>query len=132
MDDIHFLQLILQGSFKDIHVNDIKTTIHAHLNDLKLQSTDEFNTIANEMVGLIAIATMPILVVDSSVFINGQNANVAELTWFPIGEVVGRSLVKGLILEDSKKVVECVLYFALQGMVLISCAIQFISYCSHM
>ncbi len=132
MDDIHFFQLISQGFFKDIHVNDIKTTIHAHLNDLKLQGTNEFNTIANEMVRLIEMTTMPILVVDSSGFINGQNANVVELTWFPIGEVVGRSLVEGWILEGSREVVECLFYFALQGMALISYAIQFISYCSHM
>jgi phytochrome B len=45
--------------------------IHAHLNDLKLQGMDEFNTIANEMVRLIKIATTPILIVDSSGFING-------------------------------------------------------------
>jgi hypothetical protein len=32
---------------------------------------DEFNIVANEMVRLIEIVKMPILVVDSSGFING-------------------------------------------------------------
>jgi phytochrome B len=45
---------------------------------------------------------------------------------------MGRSLVKDLILEDSAEVVERLLYLALQGMVLISYDIQFISSCSHM
>jgi phytochrome B len=103
-----------------------------HLNDLKLRGTDELNIIAIEIVRLIETITMPILTIDSSGFINGWNANVAELTRLPIGEVMGQSLVKGLILEDFVKVVECLLYLALQGMVLISYGIQFISSCSHM
>jgi hypothetical protein len=45
---------------------------------------------------------------------------------------MGQSLVKGLILEDFIEVVECLLYLASQGMVLVSYGIQFISSCSHM
>jgi phytochrome B len=81
-----------KGSFKDIHVNDTKKMIHAHLNDLKLQGTNELNIVAIEMVRLIETTTVLILAVDSNGFINGWNANVAQLTRLPIGEVMGRSL----------------------------------------
>ncbi len=74
---------------------------------------------------MIETTTMPILVVDSSGVINGWNANVAKLIGLPIGEIMGQSLVKGLILEDFVE-------FALQGMVLICYGIQFIFFCSHM
>lgn len=115
MDAIHSLQLILRGSFQDIDDSDTKTMIHAHLNDLKLQGMDELSLVANEMVRLIETATAPILAVDSSGFINGWNAKVAELTGLPVGEAMGRSLVKDLILEESAEVVERLLYFALEG-----------------
>ncbi|KAH9559737.1 hypothetical protein CY35_06G072100 [Sphagnum magellanicum] len=115
MDAIHSLQLILRGSFQDIDDSDTKTMIHARLNDLKLQGMDELSTVANEMVRLIETATAPILAVDSSGFINGWNAKVAELTGLPVGEAMGRSLVKDLILVDSVEVVERLLYLALQG-----------------
>lgn len=115
MDAIHSLQLILRGSFQDIDDSDTKTMIHARLNDLKLQGMDELSTVANEMVRLIETATAPILAVDSSGFINGWNAKVAELTGLPVGEAMGRSLVKDLILEESIEVVERLLYLALQG-----------------
>nr|AHZ63990.1 phytochrome [Anomodon rostratus] len=115
MDAIHSLQLILRGSFQDIDDSDTKTMIHARLNDLKLQGMDELSTVASEMVRLIETATAPILAVDSSGFINGWNAKVAELTGLPVGEAMGRSLVKDLILEESIEVVERLLYLALQG-----------------
>ncbi|KAG0623386.1 hypothetical protein M758_3G170800 [Ceratodon purpureus] len=115
MDAIHSLQLILRGSFQDIDDSDTKTMIHARLNDLKLQGMDELSTVANEMVRLIETATAPILAVDSNGFINGWNAKVAELTGLPVGEAMGRSLVKDLILADSVEVVERLLYLALQG-----------------
>jgi len=54
------------------------------------------------------------------------------LIGLPIGEAMGRSLVKGLILEDITEVVERLLYLTLQGTVLISYGIQFISFCSQM
>jgi hypothetical protein len=55
-----------------------------HLNDLKLHSTNEFNTIAIEMVRMIETTTLPILAIDSSGFINHSNANVVELTRLPL------------------------------------------------
>nr|BAB39687.1 phytochrome [Marchantia paleacea subsp. diptera] len=115
MDAIHSLQLILRGSFQDIDDSDTKTMIHARLNDLKLQGMDELSTVANEMVRLIETATAPILAVDSSGFINGWNAKVAELTGLPVSEAMGRSLVKDLALEESVETVERLLYLALQG-----------------
>uniref|UniRef100_A0A7I4DCF1 Phytochrome n=1 Tax=Physcomitrium patens TaxID=3218 RepID=A0A7I4DCF1_PHYPA len=115
MDAIHSLQLILRGSFQDIDDSDTKTMIHARLNDLKLQGMDELSTVANEMVRLIETATTPILAVDSSGFINGWNAKVAELTGLSVGDAMGRSLVKDLILEESVEDVQRLLYLALQG-----------------
>lgn len=115
MDAIHSLQLILRGSFQDIDDSDTKTMIHARLNDLKLQGMDELSTVANEMVRLIETATAPILAVDSSGFINGWNAKVAELTGLPVGEAMGRSLAKDLIVEESVEIVNRLLYLALQG-----------------
>ncbi|CAI5940448.1 unnamed protein product [Closterium sp. NIES-65] len=115
MDAIHSLQLILRGSFQDIDDSETKTMIHARLNDLKLQGMDELSTVANEMVRLIETATAPILAVDSSGCINGWNAKVSELTGLPVGEAMGRSLVHDLVHEESKEVVERVLYLALQG-----------------
>uniref|UniRef100_A0A7I4DDS2 Phytochrome n=1 Tax=Physcomitrium patens TaxID=3218 RepID=A0A7I4DDS2_PHYPA len=114
MDAIHSLQLILRGSFQDIDDSDTKTMIHARLNDLKLQGMDELSTVANEMVRLIETATTPILAVDSSGFINGWNAKVAELTGLSVGDAMGRSLVKDLILEESVEDVQRLLYLALQ------------------
>ncbi|EFJ07212.1 hypothetical protein SELMODRAFT_161807 [Selaginella moellendorffii] len=115
MDAIHSLQLILRGSFHDIDDSDTKTMIHARLNDLKLQGMDELSTVANEMVRLIETATAPILAVDSSGFINGWNAKVAELTGLPVTEAMGRSLAKDLVLQESADMVERLLYLALQG-----------------
>nr|AHZ63972.1 phytochrome [Isoetes tegetiformans] len=115
MDAIHSLQLILRGSFQDIDDSDTKTMVHARLNDLKLQGMDELSTVANEMVRLIETATAPILAVDSGGFINGWNAKVAELTGLPVGEAMGRSLVKDLVLDESIEVVERLLYLALRG-----------------
>nr|AHZ63839.1 phytochrome [Anthoceros punctatus] len=115
MDAIHSLQLILRGSFQDIDDSDTKTMIHARLNDLKLQGMDELSTVANEMVRLIETATAPILAVDASGYINGWNAKVAELTGLPVGDAMGRSLVKDLVLDESVETVERLLYLALQG-----------------
>lgn len=120
MDAIHSLQLILRGSFQDIDDSDTKTMIHARLNDLKLHGMDELSTVANEMVRLIETATAPILAVDSNGSINGWNAKVAELTGLPVGDAMGRSLVKDLVLEDSAGVVEKLLYLALQGTFILS------------
>lgn len=120
MDAIHSLQLILRGSFQDIDDSDTKTMIHARLNDLKLHGMDELSTVANEMVRLIETATAPILAVDSNGSINGWNAKVAELTGLPVGDAMGRSLVKDLVLEDSAGVVEKLLYLALQGAFILS------------
>nr|AHZ63986.1 phytochrome [Anomodon rostratus] len=115
MDAIHSLQLILRGSFRDIDDSETKTMIHSRLHDLKLQGMEELSTVANEMVRLIETATAPILAVDSSGFINGWNAKVAELTGLPVGEAMGRSLIQDLVLEESVQVVERLLYLALQG-----------------
>nr|Q01549.1 RecName: Full=Phytochrome 1 [Selaginella martensii]CAA43698.1 phytochrome [Selaginella martensii] len=115
MDAIHSLQLILRGSFQDIDDSDTKTMIHARLNDLKLQGMDELSTVANEMVRLIETATAPILAVDSSGFINGWNAKVADVTGLPVTEAMGRSLAKELVLHESADMVERLLYLALQG-----------------
>nr|AHZ63988.1 phytochrome [Bryum argenteum] len=115
MDAIHSLQLILRGSFQDIDDSETKTMIHARLNDLKLQGMEELSTVANEMVRLIETATAPILAVDSSGFINGWNAKVAELTGLSVGDAMGRSLIQDLVMEDSVEVVERLLYLALQG-----------------
>jgi len=120
----------LQGSFKDIHVSDVKTMIHAHLNDLKLQGMDEFSTITNEMVRLIKIATTPILIVDSSGFIDRWLKRKCcrihmVANWRSYGSIACQGF-------DFAEVVECLLYFTLQCMVLISYGIQFISFCSHM
>ncbi len=132
MDVIHSLQLILRGSFQDIDDSDIETMIRARLNDLKLQGMDELSIVVNETVKMIETITTPILAIDLNGFTNGQNAKVAELIGLPIGEAMGRSLVKGLILEDITEVVERLLYLTLQGTVLISYGIQFISFCSQM
>nr|AHZ63977.1 phytochrome [Huperzia lucidula] len=115
MDAIHSLQLILRGSFQDIEEADTKTLVHAHLNELKLQGMDELSTVANEMVRLIETATAPILAVDSSGSINGWNAKIAQLTGLRVGEAMGRSLAKELVLDESVKIVERLLYLALQG-----------------
>nr|AHZ63939.1 phytochrome [Osmunda regalis] len=115
MDAIHSLQLILRGSFQDIDDSDTKTMIHARLNDLKLQGMDELSTVANEMVRLIETATAPIFAVDSSGFINGWNAKVAELTGLPVEEAMSRSLVRDLVVDESVETVERLLYLALQG-----------------
>lgn len=120
MDAIHSLQLILRGSFQDVDGSGGKTMIHSRLHDLKLQGMDELSTVANEMVRLIETATAPILAVDSNGFINGWNAKVAELTGLPVGEAMGRSLVKDLILEEYVEVVERLLYLALQGISLLN------------
>ncbi len=132
MDVIHSLQLILRGSFQDIDDSDIETMIRARLNDLKLQGMDELSIVVNETVKMIETITTPILAIDLNGFTNGQNAKVAELIGLPIGEAMGRSLVKGLILEDITEVVERLLYLTLQGTILISYGIQFISFCSQM
>lgn len=68
------------------------------------------------MVRLIETAAAPILAVDSSGFINGWNAKVAELTGLLVRDAMGRSLVNNLILEESLEVVERLLYLAFQGM----------------
>eukprot|EP00897_Mesotaenium_endlicherianum_P000641 jgi/Mesen1/10578/ME000085S09910 len=115
MDAIHSLQLILRGSFQDIDDTETKTMIHARLNDLKLQGMDELSTVANEMVRLIETATAPILAVDSNGCINGWNAKVSELTGLPVGDAMGRSLVKELVHDESLEAVERVLYLALNG-----------------
>lgn len=115
MDAIHSLQLILRGSFQDSDDANSKSMIHARLNDLKLQGMDELSTVANEMVRLIETATAPILAVDGNGLINGWNAKVSELTGLPVGEAMGKSLVKDLVHEDSGELVERVLYLALNG-----------------
>ena len=80
-----------------------------------LQGMDELSTVANEMVRLIETATAPILAVDANGAINGWNAKVSELTGLPVAEAMGRSLVRDLVHDESKEVVERVLLLALNG-----------------
>nr|AHZ63996.1 phytochrome [Bryum argenteum] len=115
MDAIHSLQLILRGSFQDIDDSDTKTMVHARLNDLKLHGMDELSVVANEMVRLIETATAPILAVDSHGMVNGWNAKIAQVTGLPVSEAMGRSLVQDLVVEESRSVVEKLLYLAAQG-----------------
>ncbi len=53
------------------------------------------------------------MAIDSSGFINGWNAKVAELIGLLVGETMGWSLVKNLILEDFIELVEGMLYVTL-------------------
>jgi phytochrome B len=50
---------------------------------------DELIIVINEMVRLIETITTPILAIDSSGFINGWNAKVAELIGLLVGETMG-------------------------------------------
>lgn len=80
MNTIHSLQLILRNAFKDAKVVDLNTnSIHARLDDLKIEGMQELEAMTSEMVHLI---TVPILAVDVDGLVKGWNVKISELTGF--------------------------------------------------
>ncbi|XP_050231297.1 phytochrome E isoform X2 [Mercurialis annua] len=110
---IHSLQLIMRDSFHDMEESASKATVNAHQTDM--QGMDELSSVACEMVRMIETATAPIFGVDSSGFINGWNAKVAELTGLQVSDATGKSLVHEIVHENSRGAVESLLCRALQG-----------------
>ncbi|CAI5996628.1 unnamed protein product, partial [Closterium sp. NIES-64] len=72
----------------------------ARVAELRLQSMDEINQVANETVRIIETATVPILGVNRNGQINGWNMQIAKLTGIPaVEEAMGRSFLQELVLE---------------------------------
>ncbi|KAK4386357.1 Phytochrome C, partial [Sesamum angolense] len=80
MDAIHSLQLILRGSLQDKVADESKMIVSVPAVDTSIQRVDELRVVTNEMVRLVETASIPILAVDTSGYINGWNSKVAELT----------------------------------------------------
>ncbi|KAL6991378.1 hypothetical protein U1Q18_009491 [Sarracenia purpurea var. burkii] len=112
---IHSLQLIVRDSFQDIEEIDPKAAIYAQPNDSEVQRLDELSSVAGEMVRLIETASAPIFGVDSTGFINGWNAKIAELTGLEASEAMGKSLLNEVVQEDSRGVVENLICRAFNG-----------------
>ncbi|KAF5192282.1 Phytochrome [Thalictrum thalictroides] len=115
MDAIHSLQLILRNTFTDIGTADGNTNrIHSELEKLKINGREELEAVTNEMVRLIATATVPILAVDINGLVNGWNTKIAELTGLSVDQVIGKHFLK-LVEESSAETVKRMLRLALLG-----------------
>lgn len=114
MDAIHSLQLILRGSLQDEIAHDSKMIVSVPAVDTSIQRVDELRVVTNEMVRLIETASIPILAVDSSGYINGWNIKVAELTGLDLKEALGTPIID-LVVGDAAHSVNHVLSLALQG-----------------
>ncbi|XP_059669263.1 phytochrome E-like [Cornus florida] len=112
---IHSLQLIMRDSFQKIEGSGSKAMTDAQQNDPEVQRMDELCSVTGEMVRLIETATAPIFGVDSSGSINGWNSKIAELTGLQASEAMGKSMVNEVIHEDSRGVVENLIFRALLG-----------------
>lgn len=114
---IHSLQLIMRDSIQEIEDAGHKPSASGeHDNHMKEDGTaDELSSVACEMVRLIETATAPIFGVDSSGFINGWNAKIAELTGLQASEAMGKSFINEVVHEDSRQATEALICRALQG-----------------
>ncbi|KAH7839202.1 hypothetical protein Vadar_011046 [Vaccinium darrowii] len=112
---IQSMQLIMRDSFQEIEDRGTKGIISAHSNNSEEQRLDELSSVAGEMVRLIETASAPIFGVDSAGLINGWNAKIAELTGLQASEAMGKSLLDGIVHEDSRGVAEILMCRALQG-----------------
>ncbi|XP_051135609.1 phytochrome E-like isoform X2 [Andrographis paniculata] len=109
---IHSLQLIMRDSLQE---SVPKSVIYSQPSNYNGQQLDELTSVAVEMVRLIETAMAPIFGVDLSGLINGWNAKMCELTGLNVSEATGKSLVKDVVHQDSREVVETLLTRALQG-----------------
>ncbi|GFZ06183.1 phytochrome E [Actinidia rufa] len=107
---IQSLQLIMRDSFQDIEDKGLE----AMINGSGLQGVDELSSVACEMGRLIETASAPIFGVDSTGFINGWNAKIAELTGLQSSKAMGKSLFDEVVQEDSRVIAENVISRALQ------------------
>ncbi|KAG8364488.1 hypothetical protein BUALT_Bualt18G0002500 [Buddleja alternifolia] len=115
MDAIHSLQLILRGSLQDVDIkDDSKMIVSVPAVDKSIQRVDELRIVTNEMVRLIETASIPILAVDASGYINGWNTKVAELTGLDLPNALGAPLVH-LVVDDTADIVNHMLSLALRG-----------------
>ncbi|XP_059658432.1 phytochrome E-like [Cornus florida] len=112
---IHSLQLIIRDSFQTIKGKGSKAITDAQPNDPEVQWMDELCSVTGEMVRLIETAAVPIFGVDSSGSIDGWNSKIAELTGLQASKAMGKSLVNEVIHEDSRGVVENLIFRALLG-----------------
>ncbi|PSS04878.1 Phytochrome E like [Actinidia chinensis var. chinensis] len=108
---IQSLQLIMRDSFQDIEDKGLE----AMINGSGLQGVDELSSVACEMGRLIETASAPVFGVDSTGFINGWNAKIAELTGLQSSKAMGKSLFDEVVQEDSRVIAENVISRALQG-----------------
>ncbi|KAL9687189.1 hypothetical protein QQ045_031587 [Rhodiola kirilowii] len=112
---IHSLQLIMRDSIQEIEDAAAKPTIFGEQENHMKDGADELGSVACEMVRLIETATAPIFGVDSSGFINGWNAKIAELTGIQSSGARGKSLINDIVHEDSRQATETLICRALQG-----------------
>ncbi|KAJ6810242.1 putative phytochrome B isoform X1 [Iris pallida] len=120
MDAIHSLQMILRDSFRNAAAagegaSNSKALVSGQFGEMGLQGIEELSSVAREMVRLIETATAPIFAVDSDGKINGWNAKIAESTGLSVSEAMGKSLVRDLVFEESRDVVDELLQRALRG-----------------
>ena len=71
--------------------------------------------VAKDLRNLIDTANAPIFGTDSAGLVNEWNNKAAEITGFPVEEVMGKNLVEVYITSDYKQAVSKVLEDALQG-----------------
>ncbi|CAI7807287.1 unnamed protein product, partial [Closterium sp. NIES-53] len=102
MDAVHSLQLILRSALQEHDEVKRRQLMLARVAELRLQSMDEINQVANETVRIIETATVPILGVNRNGQINGWNMQIAKLTGVPVEEAMGRSFLQELVVEESK------------------------------
>lgn len=112
---IHSLQLIMRDSIQEIEDAGVKPTVFGEQENHMKDGAEELSSVACEMVRLIETATAPIFGVDSSGFINGWNAKIADLTGLQSSEAMGKSLVSEIVHEDSRQATESLICRALQG-----------------
>ncbi|KAL0405131.1 UNVERIFIED_CONTAM: Phytochrome C [Sesamum latifolium] len=114
MDAIHSLQLILRGSLQDKVASESKMIVSVPAVDTSIQRVDELRVVTNEMVRLVETASIPILAVDTSGYINGWNSKVAELTGLDLQKALGRPFCD-LVVDDAAERLNHVLTLALKG-----------------
>ncbi|CAI5474957.1 unnamed protein product [Closterium sp. Yama58-4] len=115
MDAVHSLQLILRSALQEHDEVKRRQLMLARVAELRLQSMDEINQVANETVRIIETATVPILGVNRNGQINGWNMQIAKLTGVPVEEAMGRSFLQELVAEESKADTQRLLVSSLQG-----------------
>ncbi|KAE8722970.1 Phytochrome B [Hibiscus syriacus] len=109
------LQLIMRDSIHDMEESGSKVLVYNQQNITEMRGINDLSSMAYEMFRLIETGTAPVFGVDAAGRISGWNAKIAELTGLQADNAIRKSLIDGVVHEDSRGVFDNLLGRALQG-----------------